>query len=110
MINVLILLGKLVAEFLFDRRNAGLSGVELFTMVLNGSIVLTPCSLVFENSSFHLRVWISIGSDSLEERQHAVVVALRDWIYLMIMAAGTIDCQAQEGLARGGDDVVESVV
>jgi len=28
----------------------------------------------------------------------------------VIMAAGTIDCQAQEGLARGGNDVVESVV
>lgn len=52
----------------------------------------------------------SIPSDAAEEGQQAVVVALRQRIDFMIVTAGTVDGQAQHGLAGGGDDVVHVVI
>ena len=48
--------------------------------------------------------------DVLEERDHAVVVRLRDRIDLVVVAAGAVHRHAEEDLRRRRDDVVEFVV
>ena len=50
------------------------------------------------------------GRDVVKERQEGVVVALRQRVDLVVVAAGAANREAEERLARRGDDVVEPVI
>ena len=98
------------AEGFLDLGDRGLefvaAGVE-FAGALVGGLLLRGGG---EERDFVGGAAVAVMVHVLEEREQAVVIALRDGIDLVIVAAGAIDGEAEEDLAGGGDEVVEAVV
>ena len=109
-IQVLILLRQSITKFLFNDRDLGLRRVQFFAMFPDCRFKGGLACIVFKKGPLDLWVRVSVRGHTLEKCQHAVVVGLRDRIDFVIVTSRTVDRQSQERLARGGDDVIESVV
>ena len=72
----------------------------------HAGVMLGACLGAGEDRPLHRRPL----HDVLKEREQAVVIALRNRVDFVIVAAGAVDRQPQEGLAGGGHDVVKPVV
>ena len=93
----------------FDLR-AGQSGVAAQQDVSLGMTVFTDAhDLDAGFGADSPRVASVLIGDITEERQEPVVVALGERIFLVVVAAGAVDRQAQENLASRRDDAVQAV-
>ena len=67
-------------------------------------------SQTFPDGQIQFRSAISRPLESVEDRHHAVVVALRQRFELVIVAAGATESEAKKDLRGGAEDVVQLVV
>ena len=109
-VGLLVGLGDALSKFFFDRRDGRLRRVQFLLVSLLFRLELSPRGIVLEDRSLDVRVWVAVRRDPLEESEHRVVIALRDRVDFVIVAAGAVHRQSEKRLAGGRDDVVETFV